>query len=93
MEASRCFSAGSEGPRAGNHEQRAAAPRADDHVQRGFRADRLNELWVVDFTNVPTWAGMAFIAFVADVLSRRQPHPSPGTQRPRVLATPHTARS
>lgn len=49
----------------------AAAPRADDHVQREFRADRPNELWVVDFTYVPTWAGMAFTAFVTDVFSRR----------------------
>ena len=48
----------------------AAAPRADDHVQREFRADRPNELWVVDFTYVPTWAGTAFTAFVTDVFSR-----------------------
>lgn len=45
--------------------------RPPDHVQRCFRADRPNELWVVDFTYVPTWAGMAFTAFVTDVYSRR----------------------
>ena len=36
-----------------------------------FRADRPNELWVVDFTYVPTWSGMAFTASVTDVVSRR----------------------
>ncbi len=47
------------------------ATRAPDHVQRNFRAQRPNELWVVDFTYVPTWSGMAFTAFVTDVFSRR----------------------
>jgi len=47
------------------------ATRPPDHVQRCFRADRPNELWVVDFTYVPTWSGMAFTAFVTDVYSRR----------------------
>lgn len=46
-------------------------PRAEDHVKRQFHADRPNELWVVDFTYVPTWSGMAFTAFVTDVFSRR----------------------
>ncbi|NYI40405.1 putative transposase [Demequina lutea] len=49
----------------------AAATRPPDHVQRNFRAERPNELWVVDFTYVPTWEGMAFTAFVTDVFSRR----------------------
>ena len=48
----------------------SAAPPAD-LVQRQFRASRPNELWVVDFTYVPTWSGMAFTAFVTDVFSRR----------------------
>ncbi|UYM06274.1 IS3 family transposase [Solicola gregarius] len=47
------------------------AIRPPDHVQRRFRANRPNELWVVDFTYVPTWSGMAFTAFVTDVYSRR----------------------
>ena len=42
-----------------------------DHVKRDFHADRPNALWVVDFTYVPTWSGMAFTAFVTDVFSRR----------------------
>lgn len=45
--------------------------RPPDLVQREFRASHPNELWVVDFTYVPTWAGMAFTAFVTDVYSRR----------------------
>lgn len=48
-----------------------SAPRAEDHVKREFHADRPNELWVLDFTYVPTWSGMAFTAFVTDVFSRR----------------------
>jgi putative transposase len=48
-----------------------SAPRPPDLVDRCFRASRPNELWVVDFTYVPTWSGMAFTAFVTDVFSRR----------------------
>jgi putative transposase len=47
------------------------ATRPGDLVQREFRAGRPNELWVVDFTYVATWSGMAFTAFVSDVFSRR----------------------
>ncbi|QZN84875.1 DDE-type integrase/transposase/recombinase [Cellulomonas sp. C5510] len=47
------------------------AARPGDHVQRLFAADRPDQLWVVDFTYVPTWSGMAFTAFVTDVFSRR----------------------
>ncbi|MCU1373119.1 MAG: hypothetical protein JWO68_405 [Actinomycetia bacterium] len=49
----------------------AQASRPADLVQREFRASRPNELWVVDFTYVATWSGMAFTAFVSDVFSRR----------------------
>lgn len=48
-----------------------AAARPPDLVGRDFTAARPNELWVVDFTYVPTWSGMAFTAFVSDVFSRR----------------------
>jgi len=48
-----------------------AAARPPDLVERNFHAERPNALWVVDFTYVPTWAGMAFTAFVTDVYSRR----------------------
>jgi putative transposase len=47
------------------------AVRPPDLVQRAFQAARPNELWVVDFTYVATWSGMAFTAFVSDVFSRR----------------------
>jgi putative transposase len=40
-------------------------------VNREFHATRPNEVWVVDFTYVATWSGMAFTAFVSDVYSRR----------------------
>jgi putative transposase len=49
----------------------SAMVRPPDLVQRTFRASRPNELWVVDFTYVATWSGMAFTAFVTDVFSRR----------------------
>ena len=48
-----------------------AASRPPDLVDRDFTAARPNQLWVVDFTYVPTWSGMAFTAFVTDVFSRR----------------------
>jgi transposase InsO family protein len=47
------------------------AVRPPDLVKRNFRAKKPNELWVVDFTYLPTWAGTVFSAFVTDVLSRR----------------------
>jgi putative transposase len=47
------------------------AARPADLVNRNFHAERPNVLWVVDFTYVPTWSGMAFTAFVSDVYSRR----------------------
>lgn len=47
------------------------AARPPDLVQRLFSAPAPNMLWVVDFTYVPTWSGMAFTAFVCDVFSRR----------------------
>jgi len=48
-----------------------AATRPPDLVKRNFKASKPNELWVVDFTYVPTWSGMVFSAFVNDVFSRR----------------------
>lgn len=47
------------------------ASRPPDLVERDFTAPAPNKLWVVDFTYVPTWSGMAFTAFVSDVYSRR----------------------
>jgi putative transposase len=49
----------------------AGAARPPDRVQRDFTAAAPNRLWLVDFTYVPTWAGMAFTAFVSDAYSRR----------------------
>lgn len=48
-----------------------AAVRPPDLGDRDFTASRPNELWVVDFTYVPTWSGAAFTAFVSDVYSHR----------------------
>jgi putative transposase len=48
-----------------------SAARPPDRVNRDFTATEPNRLWVVDYTYVPTWAGMAFTAFVSDVFSRR----------------------
>jgi len=48
-----------------------AALRPPDLVDRQFTACRPNQLWVVDFTYVPTWEGMGFTAFVTDVFGRK----------------------
>jgi putative transposase len=48
---------------------KAACPR--DRVNRQFKAERPNQLWVADMTYVPTWAGFIFLAIVLDVWSRR----------------------
>jgi len=42
-----------------------------DRVNRVFKADRPNQLWVSDFTYVSTWQGWIFVAFVIDVFARR----------------------
>ena len=47
------------------------APCPLDKVNRQFRADRPNQLWVSDFTYVSTWHGWLYVAFVIDVFARR----------------------
>ena len=39
-----------------------------DRVNRQFRAERPNQLWVSDFAYVSTWQGWIYVAFVIDVL-------------------------
>jgi transposase InsO family protein len=48
-----------------------AVPCPLDHVNRQFKADRPNQLWVSDFTYVSTWQGWLYVAFVVDVFARR----------------------
>ena len=47
------------------------APCPQDKVNRQFRAERPNQLWVSDFTYVSTWQGWLYVAFVIDVFARR----------------------
>ena len=49
----------------------AAVPCPLDRVNRQFRAERPNQLWVSDFTYVSTWQGFVYVAFVIDVYARR----------------------
>jgi transposase InsO family protein len=39
-------------------------------VARNFTASRPNQLWVSDFTDVATWGGFVYGAFVIDALAR-----------------------
>jgi putative transposase len=48
-----------------------AVERPRDLVDRQFRAEAPNRLWVADLTYVRTWAGFAYVAFITDVFSRR----------------------
>ena len=48
-----------------------ATPSPLDRVNRQFRADRPDPLWVSDFTYVSTWQGFVYVAFVIDVYARR----------------------
>jgi putative transposase len=45
------------------------APCPLDKVNRQFRAERPNQLWVSDFTYVSTWQGWQYVAFVIDVFA------------------------
>jgi putative transposase len=47
------------------------APCPLDRVNRQFKAQRPNQLWVSDFTYVSTWQGWLYVAFVIDVYARR----------------------
>ncbi len=48
-----------------------SARRPLDRVNRQFKAQRPNQLWVSDFTYVSTWQGWLYVAFVIDVFARR----------------------
>jgi putative transposase len=48
-----------------------AAARPGDLVQRQFSPPAPDRLWVADYTYVPTWSGMVYVAFVIDAYSRR----------------------
>ena len=47
------------------------AARPLDRVNRQFKADRPNQLWVSDFTYVSTWQGWQYVANALDVYARR----------------------
>jgi len=49
----------------------AKAPCPLDRVNRQFKAQRPNQLWVSDFTYVSTWQGFVYVAFVIDVFAWR----------------------
>ena len=46
-------------------------PCPGDLVNRQFKATAPNQLWISDFTYVPTWQGFVYVAFVIDVFARR----------------------
>lgn len=46
-------------------------PCPQDRVNRVFRAERPDRLWVSNFTYVSTWQGWLYVAFVTDVFARR----------------------
>lgn len=48
----------------------ASAARAPDLVARNWAVARPNRLWVSDFTQVATWSGAVYVAFVIDCFSR-----------------------
>ena len=48
-----------------------SAARPADLVKRQFSPPAPDRLWVADYTYVPTWAGMVYVAFVIDAYSRR----------------------
>jgi putative transposase len=48
-----------------------AAARPADLVERKLTRPAPDRLWVADFTYVPTWSGMVYVAFVIDAYSRQ----------------------
>jgi putative transposase len=66
-----CLAGARRGRRVRTTRPDAAAARPADLVRRQFSPARPDRLWVADFTYVPTWAGMVYVAFVIDAYSRR----------------------
>ncbi len=50
---------------------RDGSRQAPDLVERAFKAEAPNSLWVADITYIPTWSGFLYLAVVLDVFSRR----------------------
>jgi putative transposase len=50
---------------------RDGSRQAPDLVERAFKAEAPNMLWVADITYIPTWSGFLYLAIVLDVFSRR----------------------
>jgi len=48
-----------------------AAATSVDLVDRQFKADGADQLWVADITYIPTWSGFLYLAIVLDVWSRK----------------------
>ena len=48
-----------------------SAARPLDRVNRNFTVSRPNALWVADLTDVATWQGFVYVAFVIAAFSRR----------------------
>ncbi|WP_424375847.1 hypothetical protein [Methylocystis silviterrae] len=42
-----------------------------DKINRQFHAQRLNALWLADFTYVATWRRFVYVAFIVDAYARR----------------------
>ncbi len=45
--------------------------RAQDLLNRDFTAAAPNQVWVMDFTYVRTWAGFVYVAFIVDVFAQK----------------------
>lgn len=52
-------------------ERNAKQRPAPDLVNRRFRADAPDQLWVADMTYIPTWTGFLYLAVVLDAFSRK----------------------
>ncbi len=61
--------------RGGTHKKttvpRAELERPEDLVQRHFKAEGPNRLWVADLTYVATWTGFVYVTFIIDCFSRK----------------------
>jgi putative transposase len=72
-------------PRHGTTQRDQQARPAPDLVDRQFRADGPNRLWVADITFIPTRSGAFYLAVVLDVWSRKIVGWATGTAMPAGL--------
>jgi len=72
--------------RRGGSRKKRRPPGIEDLLMREFNADRKNQKWVIDITEIPTGEGKLYVATVQDLCTKRVPGWSMSRRQTRDLA-------